>query len=420
MRRDGTPPSPETPMTLPPIRFLDRRTAPHIVTLVLVAGLPALALNAFLPSLPAMARHFDVSYGLIALTVPITLAANAVLQIFIGPLSDLWGRRPVMMWSFVVFTLASVGIAMAPNIEALLALRVVQAAGAAGMVMSRAIVRDMVPQAEAASMIGYVTMGMSVVPMIGPSIGGWVDETLGWQANFWMFAILGAGLVWLIWADLGETHPGEGRGLRAQFADYPELMASPRFWGYVAAAMFSAGSFFAYLGGAPFVGSDVFGLAPSTVGFFFGAPALGYFLGNFVSGRFSIRVGIDRMMLWGSSLTLAGLATGTAIALAGFHSPWLFFGFMTFVGLGNGMVLPNANAGMLSVRPHLAGTASGLGGAAMIGGGAVLSAFAGTLLGPGSDETPLLLLMTTSSALAVAAVLFVIARTRSLAAAPAE
>ncbi|PRY94570.1 DHA1 family bicyclomycin/chloramphenicol resistance-like MFS transporter [Hasllibacter halocynthiae] len=408
-------------MTLPPIRFLDRRTAPHIATLVLIAGLPALALNAFLPSLPAMAAHFDVPYGVVALTVPITLGANAVIQVFIGPLSDLWGRRPVMIWSFVIFTLASVGIALAPNVETLLALRVVQAAGAAGMVLSRAIVRDMVPQAEAASMIGYVTMGMSVVPMLGPAVGGWIDEVLGWQANFWMFAVLGVGAVWLIWADLGETHPGDpGRGLRAQFREYPELMASPRFWGYVAAAMFSSGAFFAYLGGAPFVGSDVFGLPPSTVGFFFGAPAVGYFLGNFISGRFSTRFGIDRMMLWGSSLTFAGLGVGTAIALTGWHSPWLFFGFMTFVGLGNGMVLPNANAGMLSVRPHLAGTASGLGGAAMIGGGAILSAYASSILGPGRDETPLLVLMTASSGLAVASVLFVIARTRRLARAPAE
>ena len=401
-------------MTLPPIRFLDRRTAPHIATLMIVAGLPALSLNIFLPALPAMTAHFDTEYRVMQLALSVTLMANAALQLVIGPLSDRFGRRPVMLVAFAAFTAASIGTAVAPTVEVLLALRAVQGIGAAGMVLSRAIVRDMVPQAEAASMIGYVTMGMSVAPMVAPFIGGWVTQSFGWEANFWFLALAGLAAMALIWADLGETHPGEGRSFRAQVAEYPELFGAPRFWGYVAAAMFSSGAFFSYLGGAPFVGSEVFGLEPATLGAFFGAPALGYFAGNFLSGRYSVRVGTNGMMLWGAALTLAGLSTALALSAAGLHSPWVFFGFMTTVGLGNGMVLPNANAGMLSVRPHLAGTASGLGGAGMIGGGAALSAYAGTILGGPSGETPLLILMTACSALAVAAILFVTARERRL------
>ena len=400
-------------------RLFDRTTPPHIFTLMLVASVPALSLNVFLPALPAMAEHYRVSYGTVAATVPIALAANAVLQIFIGPLSDRLGRRPVLLWAFAIFAVSSAAAAVAPNVEILLALRVVQSVSAAGMVLSRAIVRDIVPQAQAASMIGYVTMGMSVVPMIAPVFGGWLTETAGWQSNFWMLALAGMAVVALVWIDLGETHPGEGRSFRDQVAEYPELFGSPRFWGYVAAAMFSSGAFFAYLGGAPYVGSEVFGLNPAQVGTFFGAPAVGYFLGNFLSGRYSVRFGIDLMMMWGAALTLAGLAVAFLLSVSGMHSPLIFFGFMTLVGLGNGMVLPNANAGMLSVRPHLAGTASGLGGAVMLGGGAGIAWLAGALLGPGSTETPLLALQVTCSALALGSILYVMARNRALPA-PAE
>ncbi len=398
----------------PRSRFLDRATVPHIFTLILLAALPALSMNVFLPSLPLMTEHYGTSYRVMQLSVSLYLGVNAALQVFIGPLSDRFGRRPVVLASFGVFTVASVACAVAPTIETFLLFRMIQAVGATGLVLSRAIVRDMVPQAQAASMIGYVTMGMSVVPMFGPAIGGALDETLGWQSTFWLMAALGLLVLAIAWLDLGETHPGGGRSFRDQASEYPELLSSLRFWGYVAAAAFSSGTFFAYLGGAPFVGSEVFALSPAMLGIYFGAPAVGYFLGNWISGRYSVRVGVNRMILWGTVATAAGLALAVALTMAGLGSAELFFSFMTFLGIGNGMVLPNANAGLLSVRPHLAGTASGLGGASMIGGGAALSAYAGTVLGGPSGELPLLMLMTLCSMLAVAAILFVIRRERRL------
>ena len=403
---------------LPATRFLDRATPPHIATLILIAGLPALSMNVFLPSLPDMAAWFDAEYRVMQLSVSLYLAMTAALQLAVGPLSDRFGRRPVMLGSVAVFLAATLGTIYAPTIEVFLACRMAQAVVAVGLVLSRAIVRDMVPQAQAASMIGYVTMGMSVAPMIGPAIGGRLDEWFGWQANFWMLMGLGVAVLGLVWRDLGETARGPRESFRAQVAEWPELFGSPRFWGYVGAAMFASGAFFAYLGGAPFVGSAVFGLGPAELGLYFGAPALGYFAGNWISGRFSVAVGVDRMILWGTALTAAGLALALGVlSLAGLSSAAVFFGFMTFVGLGNGMVLPNANAGMLSVRPHLAGTASGLGGAFMIGGGAALSAWAGALLGPGRGEMPLLLLMLATSTMSVGAILYVMRRTRRLAAA---
>lgn len=398
----------------PVVRFLDRRTPPHIVTLVLLAGLSAAAMNIFLPSLPSMALYFDAEYRVMQLSVTLYLAVNAVLQIFIGPLSDRLGRRPVLLWAFGLFIAFTIGILFAPTVEIFLILRMGQAAVVAGMVLSRAVVRDMVPQDQAASMIGYVTMGMALVPMVSPVIGGIMDETFGWQSNFVLLIVLGIAVFWLVWVDLGETATRSSQSLREQMREAPELLTSPRFWGYNMAATCASGAFFAYLGGAPYVGSDVFGLSPAVLGLFFGTPAVGYMAGNAISGMFSVRYGINRMILLGTVLNGAGLFMSLVLFYMGHETVWVFFGFMIFVGLGNGLVLPNATAGMLSVRPNLAGTASGLGGAMMIGGGAALSALAAVLLVPGAGAYPLLWMMFVTSVLAFLSICVVLWRERQL------
>lgn len=394
----------------PRAKFLDRSTPPHIATLILMAGVSALAMNIFLPSLPGMAAYFDAPYRLMQLSVALYLAVNAVLQILIGPISDKLGRRPVILWGLVVFLLATVGCALSQSVGMFLFFRMMQAAIVSAMVLSRAIVRDMVPQDQAASMIGYVTMGMAVVPMIGPVFGGMLDQAFGWQANFWALLAVGALILWIGWADLGETAAGSGLTLAQQFREYPVLCRSLRFWGYALAAALSSGAFFAYLGGAPYVGEIVFGLEPAQVGFYFGAPAVGYFAGNFISGRFSVTVGVNRMVYWGSIIVTVGIAINLALFYAGLGNAVNFFGLMILMGLGNGMTIPNATAGALSVRPDLAGTASGLAGALMIGGGAVLSALAGVWLTPQSGAFPLLWIMLVSAGTGIVTILLVMRR----------
>ena len=273
------------PQTVP-VRFLDRTTPPHIATLVLMAGMSALVMNIFVPSLHMMAEWFGTEYALIQLSVGVYLAVNAVMQLVIGPLADKFGRRPVILWGTAIFLLATIGCALATDIVVFLVFRMIQAVIVVAMVLSRAVVRDMFPPDQAASMIGYVTMGMALVPMLAPIIGGVLAESLGWQANFWLMLASGAALWWLCWRDLGETSARSGLTLGQQFSEYPELLSSPRFWGYALAAALSSGSFFSYVGGASFVGSDVFGLDTSQLGYFFGAPAVGYAAGNYLSGRF--------------------------------------------------------------------------------------------------------------------------------------
>ena len=368
----------------------------------------------FLPSLPSMAVHFESTPAIVGLAVGFYLGASALLQLVAGPLSDLYGRRPVALWALAIFALTSILITYAPNIHVFLALRAVQAVSACCVVISRAIVRDTTETSESGSKIGYVTMGMAIAPMLSPVLGGLLDSWLGWQANFWFLAIVG-GVIWLIcYLDQGETAPPSALKISSQFAEYAELLKARRFWGYCISSALGAGAFFAFLGGGPFVGSVVFNLTPEALGIYIGVPAIGYIIGNFLSGRFSKQIGIDRMVLWGLLVTMAGMSLSLLVSYAGYGTATSFFGFMTFVGLGNGITMPNATAGMLSVRPHLAGAASGLGSAIMIGGGAALSAASGLILKPGSSEMPLVCLMWLSAAGGVLCILYVRHRNATL------
>ncbi len=403
-------------MSFPQTRFLDRTTPPHIATLILLAGTSAMAMNVFLPSLPSMAVHFDVDYAVMQLSVSGYLAASAMLQVIIGPLSDRFGRRALILWSIALFIAATIGTLLAPTAESFLVCRIAQAVIATGMVLSRAIARDMVDEADAASIIGYVTMGMSVAPMLGPVLGGALEELVGWQGSFVLMLVMGLAMLALVWADLGETATARSTSLAQQFRQYPELFASPRFWGYVVTSGTGAGVFFAYLGGAPFVGIDHFGLSPTLLGAYFGTTAVGYGFGNFLSGRYSVRLGINRMMITGSAMSFGALVLLALLTLAGLSTVTVFFGLFVVVGIGNGVMLPNTTAGMLSVRPHLAGTASGIGQAFMIGLGAVLSAVAGAVLVPGAGPWPLLIIMLCSATASVLSALYVIARARRVAA----
>lgn len=371
-------------------------------------------MNMFLPSLPPMAEHFGVAYSMIQLSVPLYLMCSAFVQLFAGPISDNLGRRTVILWGLALFVLCSIGCLIAPNIWVFLFFRALQSTVAVAMVLSRAVLRDLHDTDSAASMIGYVTMGMAVAPMLSPALGGALQQFFGWEANFIAFTLIGLAMFALTWFDQGETAQSSGKTLWAQFREYPQLFKSPRFWGYSLTAAFSSGAFFAYLGGAPFLGSDIFGLSPVWLGVSFGSPAIGYALGNFLTGRYARVYGIDAMTLAGSILTTLGCLLSLILFMAGFGSPLSFFGLMTLVGIGNGLCIPNATAGLLSVRPHLAGTASGLGASIMIGGGAALSVLAGAVLSKETGATPLLWIMFLSSAAGIGTMLLVRWRTRQL------
>ena len=396
------------------VRFFDRTTPPHIITLVLLAGVSALNMSIFLPSLSNMTEFFGTNYATMQISVSGYLAATAVLQIFVGPVSDKYGRRSVVLWSIAIFVVATIGAMLATTVEVFLAFRMLQAVVATTMVLTRAIVRDMFSQDQSASVLGYVVMGMALVPMVGPMIGGAIDQFLSWQAVFGFLAISGVAVFALCFFDQGETVRGGGMGFADQLRTYPELFTSPRFWGYALTAAFGSGAFFALLGGASFISSNIFNLTPIWAGVALGAPAIGYAAGNGLSGKYAMRFGINYLALLGTIVTLIGLSISLIVTLAGYSHPILFFGFMTFLGMGNGLMMPNTAAGLLSVRPHLAGTASGLGSALLIGGGAALSQLAGYILTEESGTLPLQWLMVITSILALLSMLFVIWRARQI------
>ena len=373
--------------------YLNNSTPPHILTLVSLAGMAALSMNIFLPSLPGMTAYFDTTYAIMNLSISMYLAFTALLQLFIGPISDQVGRRPVVLISFVIFFIATIGCLLSTSIEVFLIFRMLQACIVTGMVLSRAIVRDIVEDEKAASMIGYVTMGMAIVPMFAPAIGGFLNDLFGWKANFSMLLFIGIIIAAFAYFDLGETNNNISKGFSKQFKEYPELFKSKRFWAYCFTTVFASGSFFSFIGGAPFVSTNSFELSSSAFGIYFGVTTLGYVVGSFISGKFSERFGIHFMLLQGSWITALGLLLSLFIFWLGFGSALVFFGCMILAGVGNGMVLPNANAGLLSVRPSLAGSASGIGGAIMLGGGAFLAYLAGLISTEKAGPYPLMYLM---------------------------
>ena len=397
------------------VRFLNRSTPPHILTLILLASISALTMNIFLPSLPNIASELNSSTNILGLSVGIYLASSAVLQLIIGPFSDQFGRRPLILWSLIIFCISTLATVFVTNTAQFLILRIFQAISASCMVLARAIVRDTTESIEkAGSKIAYVTMGMALVPMVGPAIGGLLDYQYGWEASFWLLFILGLVILIVSFFDVGETLSNHNQSFLQQISTYPSLLRSKRFWGYCLSSAFVSGAFFSYLGGAPFVGNEVFGLEPKDLGFWFGAPAIGYVLGNFLSGRFSTKIGLDKMIFLGVTTALFGVSVSLTISLLDHGSVLSFFGLMTLVGLGNGMSIPNATAAMMSINPKLAGTAAGLGSAIMIGGGAGLSAIANFIFIPGSSEIPLILLMWTSVFCGLCSVAYVSYRKKTL------
>ncbi len=362
-----------------------------------------------------MARFFGVEYGLMQLTVSLFLASTAVLQLIVGPLSDRFGRRPVLIVCFLIFLVATAAATRSTSFEFLLAMRILQSFSAAGMVLSRAIVRDLVEPNRAASMIGYVTMGMALAPMVGPVIGGFLEQQYGWQSTFVLTFFFGLVAFGFIWFDLGETNHHRTSSFSAQFKAYPELLTSRRFWGYALTAGFTSGQFFAFLGGGPFIASDILLLSPVEYGLYFGTISAGYIVGNFLSARFTERVGINTMMLAGSSVACFGMIISLILFSAGVFHPMSLFGPVILTGAGNGLSLPSAGAGIVSVRPHLAGSASGLGASMQIGLGSILSVAAGAWLSVETGPYPLIWVMLITSFAAIATALYVIFVERKIA-----
>lgn len=350
---------------------------PGILVLVAMSALQPFALNVMAPALPGMANAFDVDYATIQLTLTFYLVSVAVSQFFGGPLSDRFGRRPVILASLALYTLGAFGATLADSVTGLIAARVVQACGGGtAFALARAVIRDTSDRDESASRIGYVTTVMVVVPMVAPLCGGILDERFGWRSIFFTSTAFGFVVLLYVSLKLKETRPHHGLGagsLRHVFAAFPTLLGDRRFLGYAGALAFCSASFFGFLAAAPYVVVAAMGQSPDVYGAYFVLSALGYMVGNFVSGRYGQRIGTDRMVLIGSAISSVAILSELIVIATLPWTPFSFFVPLMGNAIGNGLTMPGATAGALSVRPDLAGSAAGFAGAFQLGLGAAMT-----------------------------------------------
>jgi DHA1 family bicyclomycin/chloramphenicol resistance-like MFS transporter len=301
-----------------------------------------------------------------------------------------------------LFVLASLMAALSTSIGMLVVARLLQAVGgASGLVLSRAIVRDLYDRDRSASVLGYIAMAFVIAPMLAPTIGGLLDQLAGWRAIFALLALLGAAAFFATWRSLPETNlnPAPSIRLGSLVSGYARLLRMPSYLAYALTLGFSSGVFFAFIAGAPYVMVVILHRNPLDYGVWFMVVSVGYMLGNFFSGRYSQRVGTDRMVTIGNLITLAAGLAGLTAAVSGMISPATLFVPMLFAALGNGLTIPNATAGAISVEASMVGAAAGLAGFMQMGVGAGSAQLVGIL----QDRAPFAVFWIMAAAAALAA-----------------
>jgi MFS transporter, DHA1 family, multidrug resistance protein len=376
--------------------------------LVAVAAIAPAALHMPVPSLPLLAKVFVAPAGTVQLILTLFLAGIAIGQLVYGPVSDRFGRRPVLIAGLALFLAGTVVCGLAWSLPVLIVGRVIQACGGcAGMVLGRAIVRDIFDRERSASAIATITMAMSLAPSISPAIGAYLAEWVGWRADFALLGALGAAVLILTAACLEETHRHPMPANLAAMGRSFVLLRSPTFLGFALTTAFTSVSWFTFLASAPYLLSEVLHEPPSTYGLMILLPMAAYILGNAGVARLSVAVGSARLLIIGLALSLASgvmLAVWCLVAM----TPWALFVPMAVSSVGNGLSQPPAIAAGLSVHPRIAGAASGLLGFLQM----MIAAFGTLLIGhlPQHSAQSMVIVVVVSLALALVFGLFALRR----------
>lgn len=385
-----------------------RATAPPTALLVgvlaLLTAVPPLATDMYLPGFPAMAQEFGTTASSIQLTLTTFLVGLAVGQLVIGPLSDKFGRRLPLLIGALVCLIAGAACALAPSIEFLIGARFVQGfAGAAGVVLSRAIIADRTEGARSAKLFALMMIIGGVAPVIAPLVGGAVVESIGWRGVFWIITGLTALMLVCAVAFVSESLPPEARrdgGLAKMLAGIGSVLTNPRYVAYTSTFAFAFSAMFAYISASPFVLQNMLGLSAGQYSMAFAVNALGLMAGSAATAKLADRVPLHRMMSVGIAIVLATSTMLLIDVLVGISLwPTLVLLFFTLFGLG--FVFANATSLAVGQVPHLAGTGSAVLGALQFGLAAVVS----PLVGLGGEESalPMVAAMTTSAVIAAAA-----------------
>ncbi|CAN7313354.1 MFS transporter [Mesorhizobium sp. LjRoot246] len=386
-------------------------SAPNAVSLpyailVFLTALSVLPVNIYLPSLPGIAVEFDADFALVNFSVAGYAIVTALTGLISGALSDRFGRRPVVLTALTIFIVASAGCAFASSIEAFLLFRMMQASIAACFSVALVIIKETSGEREATSRIGYAAMGWAIAPMLGPTLGGVLDELFGWRSIFVVLGVLGAAMLVFCMRYLRETAAPSKESARNYLASYLQLLGSVRFWAFTLCMACSMGTFYIFLGGAPLAMNESVGGSSAILGLYMGMVPTGFILGSFLSGRYGSGHARGAVLVFARLLTCLGLFFGLILSISGSTHALAFFIPCMFIGIGNGLTMPTANVGVLSVRADLAGTAAGLAAAMSIGGGALIATIAGLFLKEAGAARLLLGILLTSASLALLAALF--------------
>jgi len=342
--------------------------------------------------MPALVTTLGAGAGTVQLTLSLFLLGMAISQLVLGTLSDRFGRRPVMLVGLAVTVIASFAALASTSVVGLIVARTFQAFGATvGIVVGRAVIRDLYGRDRAASMIGWVTMAMVVAPMIAPLIGGALDTALGWRAIFACMGLFAALVLAWVALQLPETRTvAAGEGFGHFIAASGSLLTNRKYLGYALVAATNSAMFFTFIGGAPHVVVTQMHRSSAEYGVWFLFISLTYMVGNFAAGRWSVKYGIDVMIRAGVAVTFVGASVGMLwVIVDPLSSPAVVMAPQMIIGFASGFMLPNAIAGAVSVRPQAAGAASGIMGFMQMGLGAATAQLVGHLLDGAQTALPL-------------------------------
>lgn len=334
------------------------------VILTALVAFGAISTDLYLPSLPAIARDFSSDAAGVQLTLSVFLIAFAIGQLVYGPLSDRFGRRPMLLFGLALYVAASLACLFAAGIEMLIAARFAQALGAAsGVVLGRTVVRDVHGREGAARVLSYIAMAMALAPALGPILGGYLQSWFGWRANFLALSLFGGATLIAVAALLPETVPERDPTAtrpRRLLANFASLARHEDYRAYVMITACAYAGIFAFISGSAFVLIETLGLSPELYGVSFAVMVAGYMLGTFLSGRLTLRLGLERLVAVGALVGLLGGGAMAALSAAGVLTLWAILAPVFVFTVGAGLMLPNALAGALGPFPLMAGAASSL------------------------------------------------------------
>jgi DHA1 family bicyclomycin/chloramphenicol resistance-like MFS transporter len=351
-----------------------------LVVLATLLGFASISTDLYLPALPLMRAALGASQSALELTISTYLAGFCIGQLFWGPISDRYGRRVPVALGVAIFIVGSVGCALSTGAIEIIGWRVVQALGAsAGVVLARAMVRDLYDRDRGARVLSTLMTVMAIAPLLGPIVGGQILAIAPWQAIFWTLVAIGIATLAGIYT-LPETLPSEKResgSLGLVLGGYATILLNRRLLGYAAAGGFFYAGIFAYIAGTPFAYIHYHRLSPQLYGLLFAAGIVGLMAANITNSRLVARFGSDRLLLAGTiGATLSGALTATA-ATTDWGGLWgLATTLFVFVSM-NGFILANAVSGALASVPTRVGSASAVVGAIQYGSGAIGSALVG-------------------------------------------